>query len=563
MEIKNGGIKLQITTKKPSLDAQKYFQQTKKELSKIENLLYQYRPCRRDESTIYDIENIRHNVAYAQTPLNMNDPFDSRIGFSTEKIYDELISLVLDSLNLEETIKQVLWYLLKFQLLDKFAEFISALNEIKRAAKFQRKAMHKESLPFKTFLSSYLTQIFNKLPKNIKALFNKDSFKIFGAIISSMEDIEITEENIKSFTGVGDQLETFKQTIIDIKNEIYIPSFNKFLSLLTISCFSASGWKNTLMWSHYANSYAGFCVEYDFERMTDFLGFVKKIQYSKIRPTISLKDMGIDGLQYVEDEEGIKSTEIISSEPDLEKIINYLTVKDTCWDYEEEWRIINIGKDPYTPHFIEMPDIKSITFGVNIDYLCKQLLWDVCQEKTIPCYELVLGEDNFSIERKQLSQSDFVFNLEKELKYVSLICETYEKNIEKMGIKVSKVTEMVNNKNFDASLVIDVDKCVIDCLTDSYFMKSSIIRIFDKYDNIENEEIPGELIFGAQQLDNYINESKKMIENQKETLVKIALENLISPQDYTMLLKLVFKIDSLLEKVENLEWPKLLIEKRN
>ena len=58
------------------------FKKMQKELSKVNNLLYQYRPCRRDESTIYDIENIRHNVAYAQTPLNMNDPFDSKIGFS-------------------------------------------------------------------------------------------------------------------------------------------------------------------------------------------------------------------------------------------------------------------------------------------------------------------------------------------------------------------------------------------------------------------------------------------------------------------------------------------------
>ena len=51
---------------------------------------YQYRPCRRDASTVYDIENIRHDVVYAQTPLNMNDPFDSMIGFSAEKIYRKL-----------------------------------------------------------------------------------------------------------------------------------------------------------------------------------------------------------------------------------------------------------------------------------------------------------------------------------------------------------------------------------------------------------------------------------------------------------------------------------------
>lgn len=58
----------------------------KQGIAKAGGLFYQYRPCRRDVATIYDIENIRHGVVYAQTPLNMNDPFDSMIGCSYVKI---------------------------------------------------------------------------------------------------------------------------------------------------------------------------------------------------------------------------------------------------------------------------------------------------------------------------------------------------------------------------------------------------------------------------------------------------------------------------------------------
>ena len=541
-----------------NLEGVKYFQKMKRELSKAGNLLYQYRPCRRDESTIYDIENIRHNVVYAQTPLNMNDPFDSRVGFSSEKIYDELINMVLDIMPLEQNVKQVLLYLLKFQLLGKLTELISALNELKKYIIFQRRAMHKETLSLVSFLSTYLNQLFNKLPKNVKALFNKESFKIFGALISSLENTEITEENLKSIIGFDEQLETLKKYILEMQNDKYIPAFKKFLSTMTISCFSSSGWQNALMWSHYANSYAGFCVEYDFNKMTNFIGFVEKIEYSNIRPTLSLKDVGINGLQYVEKEDGTKSTEIIYTETNLEKILEYITVKDTCWKYEEEWRIINISEVPNTPHFIEMPEIKSITFGVNIDYLCRQLLWDVCKEKNIPCYELVLGHDNFTIERKPLTESDFEFNLDKELKYVSLVCETYAKNTEKMGLKISKVTEMIKSQDFDASLLIEADKSIVDSLSDAYFMKSSIIRIFEKHENIENEEIPEELTNGATQLDVFVSENKKMIENQKETLIGLALGNRLSPQDYRQLLQLVFKIESLIEKINMSKWPDLI-----
>ena len=117
------------TREKISPETLAAFIKMQKELSKVNNLLYQYRACKRDESTIYDIENIRRNVVYAQTPLNMNDPFDSRLGFSADKIYDELINMVVNFIPLDVRIKPILTYLLKYQLLGKLFDFLSALNE--------------------------------------------------------------------------------------------------------------------------------------------------------------------------------------------------------------------------------------------------------------------------------------------------------------------------------------------------------------------------------------------------------------------------------------------------
>lgn len=551
---------MDVENKKPlNLDVIKYVQKIKKELSKAGNLLYQYRPCHRDESTIYDIENIRHNVVYAQTPLNMNDPFDSRVGFSSEKIYDEIINMVLAIMPFEQNVKQVLWYLLKYQLLGKFAEFISALNELKKHIIFQRKAMHKENLSFISFLSTYLNQVFNGLPKNVKSLFNKEAVKIFGGLISSIENTEITEENLKRIAGFDEQLETLKKIILEMQNYKYIPALKKFLSSMTISCFSASGWENALMWSHYANSYAGFCVEYDFNKMTNFIGFVEKIEYSRTRPTISLKDIGISGLQYVEKEDGTKNAELVYAETNLEKVLEYITVKDTCWKYEEEWRIINIG-EPNTPYFIEMPEIKSITFGVNIDYLCKQLLWDVCKEKNIPCYELILNSINFSIDRKLLSEQDVEFDIEKECKYITLLCNSYVKNSNIMIEKAQIITKMLEDKSYDSTLLIETDKSVIDCLTDSYFIKSSIYRLLNKYPKMADIFITDDVINSIKQLNRSIESNKLMIEEQKKMLVSFALQQLISFQDYKTLCQLVFKMDSLVAKIESLTWHEKLIK---
>lgn len=62
------------------------FPKIKEKINKAGNLFYQYRACRRDAATIYDIENIRHGVVYARTPLQMNDPYDSAVDSLDENL---------------------------------------------------------------------------------------------------------------------------------------------------------------------------------------------------------------------------------------------------------------------------------------------------------------------------------------------------------------------------------------------------------------------------------------------------------------------------------------------
>lgn len=105
----------------------------KADIGKAGNLFYQYRACRRDAETIYDIENIRHGQVYARTLLQMNDPFDSMIGFSPEKIYDECIDLVLSQakLSMDQNVILILKNILKYRVIGKTIEFIGALNKLK------------------------------------------------------------------------------------------------------------------------------------------------------------------------------------------------------------------------------------------------------------------------------------------------------------------------------------------------------------------------------------------------------------------------------------------------
>lgn len=74
-------------------------------------LFYQYRPCRIDKNTIYDIENISHGVVYARSPLYMNDPFDSELGFSAEKLMDELIGVCIENSDASMSAKKLMVFI--------------------------------------------------------------------------------------------------------------------------------------------------------------------------------------------------------------------------------------------------------------------------------------------------------------------------------------------------------------------------------------------------------------------------------------------------------------------
>ena len=273
------------------------FEDMKQGISKAGGLFYQYRPCRRDVATIYDIENIRHGVVYAQTPLNMNDPFDAMIGYSPEKMYENCISMLVEQLDIkDDNLKIFISQLLKYKSIGKLAEFICMLNAMKKYLFSRRVIMHQTKIPIIIFIQQNLNTLYAKSPEDIKNTLSKEIFAAFLLIVSKMKKVEITEENLSDMLKLDKILDELYKKAIEIKDNIYIPVLRSFLAKLTVSCFSVSGWNNQLMWSHYANSYAGICIEYDFNQIKDAIGFIYPAEYTTERPTLSLQDLGVKGI---------------------------------------------------------------------------------------------------------------------------------------------------------------------------------------------------------------------------------------------------------------------------
>ena len=529
------------------------FEDMKHGIDKAGGLFYQYRPCRRDVATIYDIENIRHGVVYAQTPLNMNDPFDSMIGYSPEKMYENCISMLVEELNIEdESFKFIISQFLKYKAVGKLAEFICMLNDLKKYLFSRQVSMHQVNVPIIIFIRQNLNTLYAKCPKKIKGVLSKEVFAAFLLIVSDMESVNITEDNLADMLKLDNVLDELYEKAVDIKDNVYIPTLRTFLSKLTVSCFSVSGWDNQLMWSHYANSYAGICIEYDFNQIKDVIGFIYPVEYTTERPTLSLQDLGVAGFNL-----GSEAS-VRSCEPNMGAILSYLLAKNVCWNYEKEWRIINIGEEN-TPLFIDLPFVKSITFGMNMDPICKQLLWDVCKEKGIECYEIEIGTENYELRRKYLSKKDFTYDIDLELNYIDILTKQISVASERIGKMGENIENEIENKNF--SNVSPMLSDTLDMLSNSYYLKISLNRICEhETEELSSTGMPNEILNNISLVDTFVSQAKEMCVALKENMPIFLLGGLIKGHEYTIINKQLGDIHELVGKFENIEWNSFCIK---
>ncbi len=522
------------------------FEQMKEDITKTGGLFYQYRPCRRDVETIYDIENIRHGVVYAQTPLNMNDPFDSVAGFSTEKIYNDCIALVMEAVNFDgEFIKVITEGLLRNRMLGQTAEFIVALNDVKKYVVSKRATMHQTKLPYNLFIKNNINNLYSKCPKAIKEQFDRYTFSFMAMLVNHFEEIDITEENLSDVLHCDDLLEDLRGRIEAIKGDEYLKNFKEFLSKPTVSCLSSSAWDNQLMWSHYANSYSGICIEYDFRDIKEFNGFIYPINYSNQRPTLSMKDLGVE--KYDKDTNSIKHCEV-----DINAILSYLLVKNECWEYEKEWRIINIG-EPYTPKFIELPHIKSITIGQKIDPITKLLLLDICKEKGITCYNLLVDTEKFQITRKEISDGDISFDAPELDDYLDILIKQITSTSQKMEATGEKMQEEIQNNSFKGLVPMLID--IIDFLSNSYYLKQTLNRILNNSDEDLSETQPEqELLDNLKEIDKAVSLAKESATELSNNIYYLEFGGVLSRVDYIKCKKYLSDILELADKYFDLKW---------
>lgn len=143
-----------------------------------------------------------------------------------------------------------------------------------------------------------------------------------------------------------------------------------------VFCFSET-WDSLLMWAHYANSYNGFCIEYEVGKISEN---VKEHMY----PAIYRREY-------------IDSTEAIAYTREHAGFIVTLT-KAEEWQYEREWRIVKFEK----ANIYLRRSIKAIHIGMKCSKEIRQELIKWAKEKQKELYLIKPARDRYALERERI-----------------------------------------------------------------------------------------------------------------------------------------------------------------
>lgn len=375
--------------------------------------LYKYRTF---DKSGYSLGNLKSGTLYCSKPSAFNDPFDCKIGITLWSFFETVYPFEYDLLT---------------AIFDKMSEIANGTAILTDCTNDEQRIINKllankniESFLSKTEDSTSEEKI-NKFNDNpyiiveiLKTIFSDESFNSVGNVADSINRIfndvapeqilemvqdTYTYEDFARANGITDDADEIKLTMLmsekiypelassvkeaeqamnEIEKTITIMSDNLFL----IGCL-CTDYKNRLMWSHYADSHKGFCVEYDFSGK-DKLALINHpfpIHYSECRPLIPW-NTAVENTA-----EKLKETS--------DKIMLGLLAKDSTWEYENEWRIL-ISSDE-SPN-LKMPKITCIYLGVNISEKNKRKILRIAKEQNIIVKQMKIDRSTYDLHAENI-----------------------------------------------------------------------------------------------------------------------------------------------------------------
>lgn len=196
-----------------------------------------------------------------------------------------------------------------------------------------------------------------------------------------------------------------------------------------------------LLWSHYAHSHSGFCIEYDLDILNKIPHqklIVLNVEYSQQSPSIKLLDV-------LNNSSNSNSSDLIT-----QKMFGY---KSQAWSYEEEIRIVTpeYGRVDY-----DYRAVTAIYFGLRMNDQDKKLIMQNLKGRNIKYYQITLKNESYELAYKSiqdlfLDASRYKYNIAPISEYA---IDTYDKKFLKYHHYLSKAAEIVRRDPYCQSVDI-------------------------------------------------------------------------------------------------------------
>lgn len=366
----------------------------------------------------YALSNLREGTLYCAVPSVFNDPFDCKMGMDFQSLFsaryekdlehiddyfERFIQVYYSKISINDCTdnEQLLfdkWFNskkvcelvkrygnaditdaeLKQALIANFDVIVELINCISEDSDFKKQMESSKEISLK--LLSVMTPEQVSQVVDEKAM-PRDYARILG-INDDVDEMSLIMRMLQLLKlAQDDWLKMSDEKLTKISRELG-EAIDKQFRVGSLS----TDYKNRLMWSHYAGSHKGFCVEYDFSAACNELKNITilPVIYSRERIKVPWKVAFPD---YSEDEEAKKEAE-------RAMILSILT-KDEVWSYENEWRIIVSGACGIKN--IKMPPISCIYVGALCSLEDKVALIEIAKELNVPVKQMVVDRGEYTL----------------------------------------------------------------------------------------------------------------------------------------------------------------------
>lgn len=379
--------------------------------------LYKYRAF---DPKGYALKNLRDGTLHCSPPDVFNDPFDCKIGITFNSLYEamygeefELIaevfslftnvvdgSLSIDVCNEDE--QRIIRSLLESKKLVHFvAEYRGkAKTEEEMAQILQDNVgvileLLQIVLADEVFscslriCASMMPKIMECItPEGMLLLSNDNAtFEDYAKANGVMDDTDEIGLTMLLSTKLRPELAGAVEGLQNLIDEMERKVADKMGRLFLIGCLCTNP-KNRLMWSHYADSHKGFCVEYDFSGTDeDTLSKLPlPIIYTEERPLVPWKA-------------ALDNTKENIDAASAQLMLGLLT-KDRDWEYENEWRIL-IGAAEASE--LKMPPVTCIYLGVAIEEQNRKEVLKIAKQLGIPVKQMKVDRGAYALHAEEVA----------------------------------------------------------------------------------------------------------------------------------------------------------------